>query len=75
MIVDFTLYVECRVQYIVHALLPRYGLYTLLSDILPTLCAFVILPSIINDFVRADDHQNRLHYLCTQCTNCSRPAS
>lgn len=40
MIVNFTLYVECRVQCIVHALLPRYGLYTLLSDILPTLCAF-----------------------------------
>lgn len=29
MIVDFTLYVECRVQYIVQALLPRYSLYTL----------------------------------------------
>lgn len=75
MIVDFTLYVECRVQYIVHALLPRYGLYTLLPDILPTLCAFVVLPSIINDFVRAGNLQNRLRYLCTQCTNCSRPVS
>lgn len=40
MIVNFTSYVECRVQYLVHALLPRYGLYTLLSDILLTLCAF-----------------------------------
>lgn len=75
MIVDFTLYVECRVQYIVHALLPRYGLYTLLSDILPTLCAFVILPLIINTIWRTDNLQNRLHYLCTQRTNCSRPAS
>lgn len=40
MIVNFTLYVECRVQYLVHALLPRYGLYTLLSDILSALCTF-----------------------------------
>lgn len=75
MIVNFTLYVECKVQYIVHALLPRYGLYTLLSDILPTLCDFVILPLIINDFGRAGHLQNRLHYLYTQCPNCSRPAS
>lgn len=75
MIVNFTLYVECRVQYIVHALLPRYGLYTLLSDILPTLCAFIILPLIINAFWRAGNLQNHLHYLYTQCTNCSRPTS
>ena len=40
MIVNFTLYVECRVQYLVHALLPRYGLYILFPDILSALCTF-----------------------------------
>lgn len=75
MIVNFTLYVECRVQYLVHAFSPRYGLYTLLSDILPTLCAFVISPLIINTIWRTGNLQNRLHYRCTQCTNCSRPVS
>lgn len=49
----------------VYALLPRYGLYTLLSDILPALCAFVILPLIST----LSGVQATFKTVCTTCAH------